>query len=279
MAYQPRFQPGTITGRDGTSGFPDDSDAYVFDNEDVRLAIDVALVTGRPLLVHGPAGSGKSSLGPNVARELGWEWDLQVVSARTEPEDLLWRFDALQRLNDAQAKKLNPDDQHYYRPGLLWHAFAAQGRFVAVIDEIDKADPDIPSSLLRPLGSLTFETPWGSVVAADKERPPLIVITTNNERQLSRPFLRRCVAVELRSPSPDHLRLVARCHLRDDYDAEVVDGLIALMGDDPDGLPSTAEFLDSVKASVQLGITPGTPDWDRLAAVTLLKTLSEGRPR
>lgn len=160
----------------------------MFDDDEVVLAVNVALKTGRPLLLFGPPGSGKSTLAPNVARILGWEYYAHVVTARTEPEDLLWRFDALKRLNDAQAKQLVDDMGHYYTKGPLWRAFAAPGgkRSVVLIDEIDKADPDLPNSLLGPLGSLSFPVPWDDEqsVSVPPERAPFVVITTNDEREL-----------------------------------------------------------------------------------------------
>ncbi|MFG2424972.1 AAA family ATPase [Streptomyces sp. NPDC048448] len=265
-----------------------DDEVYVFDDEGVVLAVNVALKTGRPLLLFGPPGSGKSSLAPNVARILGWDYHSHVVTARTEPEDLLWRFDALRRLNDAQARQLHDDIWHYYTKGPLWRAFEQSGgqRSVVLIDEIDKADPDLPNSLLGPLGSLSFALPWNldedqeaqdAVVSVCQERAPLVVVTTNDERELPKPFLRRCIVVELDAPDKEHLLKVAASHLGDRYDPDlaglVADYLIGVRGSlhDVAGGPSTAEYLDALKASQQLGVTPGTSEWKALEKVTLRK--------
>ncbi|MFD4138700.1 MULTISPECIES: AAA family ATPase [unclassified Streptomyces] len=289
LQYDKEFDPGA-DGReaggvegpaDGAARYAADDEVYVFDDDEVVLAVNVALKTGRPLLLFGPPGSGKSSLAPNVARILGWDYHAHVVTARTEPEDLLWRFDALKRLNDAQAKMLAPSIDHYYTQGPLWRAFAAgeTKRSVVLIDEIDKADPDLPNSLLGPLGSLSFPLPWDEerAVSIRPERAPLVVITTNDERELPRPFLRRCIVFELGAPSTDHLLRVARSHLGELYEeelAEQVAGHIlsvrARLEDSAAG-PSTAEFLDALKASQQLGVVPGTPEWETLEAVTLRK--------
>ncbi|ANW17464.1 AAA family ATPase [Streptomyces clavuligerus] len=283
LEYTKEFDPATAAPGDGArdSGYATDDEVYVFDDESVVLAVNVALKTGRPLLLFGPPGSGKSSLAPNVARILGWDYSAHVVTARTEPEDLLWRFDALKRLNDAQANRLDDDIERYYTKGPLWRAFAAASgkRSVVLIDEIDKADPDLPNSLLGPLGSLSFPVPWNDrdTVAAHPEKAPFVVITTNDERELPRPFVRRCVVHELSPPTRSHLLRVAGTHLRDEYDehlaGQVADHILAVREEmtDPSGGPSTAEYLDALKACRQLGVAPGTEAWRRLEAITLRK--------
>jgi len=292
LHYEKEFDPAVgarASAHHRTSGYADDDEVYVFDDERLVLAVNVALKTGRPLLLFGPPGSGKSSLAPNVARELGWDYYAQVVTSRTEPEDLLWRFDAMKRLNDAQAKALGAMET-YYPKGPLWRAFeqgATGQRCVVLIDEIDKADPDLPNSLLGPLGSLSFPLPWDdtSQVSVTEEHAPLIVITTNDDRELPRPFLRRCIVFELSPPSRDHLLRVAEQHLGRHYDEEragrIADLLLEIRGSrvhDPAG-PSTAEYLDALKASQQLGVAPGTREWSVLEAVTLLKRRDgAGRP-
>ncbi|MEV6398684.1 MoxR family ATPase [Streptomyces sp. NPDC051907] len=266
---------------EGSARYAADDEVYVFDDDEVVLAVNVALKTGRPLLLFGPPGSGKSSLAPNVARILGWEYHAHVVTARTEPEDLLWRFDALKRLNDATAKVLNPKISYYYTEGPLWRAFATAEtkRSVVLIDEIDKADPDLPNSLLGPLGSLSFPNPWDeeTAVSVKPELAPLVVITTNDERELPKPFLRRCIVFELAAPGREHLLKVAESHLGERYEPElaeqVAEHLITVRSrlEDSAAGPSTAEYLDALKASQQLGVRPGTAEWKTLERVTLRK--------
>ncbi|MCQ8190168.1 AAA family ATPase [Streptomyces rugosispiralis] len=291
LTYDKEFAPisdGVTTPTDG-SGYPTDDEVYVFDDDRLVLAVNVALKTGRPLLLFGPPGSGKSSLAPNVGRIMGWNRYTHVVTARTEPEDLLWRFDALKRLNDAQAHQLDPDVSRYYAKGPLWRAFEEGGtrRSVVLIDEIDKADPDLPNSLLGPLGSLSFPCPWDDErqVTVSESEAPLVVITTNDERELPRPFLRRCIVFELRPPDREHLLRVARGHLGTHYE-EALAGYVAdqvfdvrakLEGSGPG--PSTAEYLDALKASQRLGVVPGTPEWAVLEDVTLQKRRAPHRRR
>src|SRR5256885_8960733 len=191
---------------------------YVYDT-DITLAVNVALTAGRPLLVRGQPGTGKSSLARSVAERLGWRFYANTVSSRTTARDLLWSFDTVARLADAQALPRGqalPPRAAYVVPGLLWWAFDRESaawrgleddypagfvaaedptpvnpmseRSVVLIDEIDKADPDVPNDLLVPLGSYQFRVADGPRVLA--AYPPLVIITTNEERELPRAFLR-----------------------------------------------------------------------------------------
>lgn len=194
---------------------------YVF-NERIRLSVQVALATGRPLLVRGDSGWGKSSLAAASAKYLEWDFHEAVITSRTQARDLQWHVDLLKRLNDAQAGILDPDWRRYLYPGALWWAFDPQGasaqqavyektaaadvspatvkRAVVLLDEIDKADPDVPNNLLVTLGSLEFRVDeTGQLIKADKSNGPLVFITTNDERELPTAFLRRCI--ELRLPA------------------------------------------------------------------------------
>ncbi len=259
-----------------------DADVYVFDDQAVVLAVNAALVTGRPLLVLGPPGSGKSSLAANVARIMSVPLFTTVITGRSEARDLLWRYDAVRRLSDAQAQRPLRDEAAYSEPGVLWQAFAASPppgaahdtSSVVLLDEIDKAEPDLPNALLVPLGSLEFVGPDGTKVRPTAGRP-LVIITSNGERELSRPFTRRCIMVSLQHPDKDHLVRVAFAR----FGAEHVElyaelAQLTVVTGHPSGtdVPSTAEYLDAVQACLRLGVTPDSPEWQLLSRAVLSKT-------
>ncbi|MEU6354562.1 MoxR family ATPase [Streptomyces sp. NPDC047072] len=305
-----------------------DGSRYLMPDEG-RLAVQVALATGRPLLLRGSPGCGKSSLAAHIAELRGWRYYEHVVTYRTQATDLLWTFDTVRRLADAQARNGDGplDDHAYVRPGPLWWAYARDSalwrgradaeradvepcpepmsetnagrdrdRAVVLIDEIDKADPDVPNGLLVPLGAADFTVAeTGSPVQL--ERPTtagptaprhLVVITTNDERELPQAFLRRCVVVSLPSPDKDRLVEIAREHLKGREAPEgwerLAEAVAAEVGKARaqarrDGVrePSTAEYLDALYACLSLGITvSGDPRWERLRDLVLLKNQQPG---
>lgn len=284
---------------------------YVY-NDKIELAINVALVTGRPMLIRGPSGSGKSSLARNVARRMRWWYYEQVITSRTQARDLLWNFDSLRRLSDAQANKLNENTAYYVEPGVLWWAFdpksaslrgagevqtenlatdpgigPAEDGAVVLLDEIDKADPDVPNNLLVPLGSLEFRVKeTGALIEA--ARPLLVMITTNDERVLPNAFTRRCVTLNLEPPNEELLVKIAEEHYGSDrssvYKAiarrvveeasEVRDAKV--VGENIPA-PSTAEYLDTVRACIDLGVDPeaDADAWQAISNATIWKTSHE----
>ncbi|MER5486262.1 MoxR family ATPase [Streptomyces sp. NPDC002812] len=322
-----------------STDMPDRRDGLIYVMpSDLSLAVDVALATGRPLLLRGEPGSGKSSLAPWVARERGWRYYEHVVTSQTRARDLLWTFDAVRRLADAQADRRpgrsraprNSEDR-YVQPGPLWWAFAPRSaaRFVrrsadrtptgpglrrsagphrtlgagegrspdhavVLIDEIDKADPDVPNGLLVPLASNGFvvaETGaevWVEPALASSDAPfsrHLIVITTNEERELPQAFLRRCVIAQLQPPQDveelvriAHRHLTARLSEVNATDlalaaalAEELQAVRQAASRDGVRRPSTAEYLDALWACRSLGITVDDERWQALRGLTLVK--------
>jgi MoxR-like ATPase len=266
-----------------------DGSVYVW-NEDLELAVNIAISTERPLLVRGPSGTGKSSMAASLAVAKSWRYYEQVVSSVTEAQHFLWRFETLQRLSDAQASAVRPAI-HYVSPGVLWWAFdpqsarrrgvdsatleplvdpnrfpdAREARAVVLIDEIDKADPDVPNNLLVPLGSLEFTVTDASDAVVKADVPPLVIITTNDERELPTAFTRRCVVVRLEHPDRKTLLRIAEAHFGRDRDhlyekvADVLDVIGAAKKSHGMPVPSTAEYLDAIATCRDLGVVPGTP--------------------
>lgn len=321
--------PTADSGSAAREGFqtPDRGDGRVYVmSERVDEAVRVALATGRPLLLRGRPGSGKSSLAPFVARSRGWRYYEHVVTYRTQPRDLLWNYDSVRRLGDAQAQREPAralDDAAYIQPGALWWALAPEsagrrGRLpgsgevdlcvdpfalvnhdrsrdhaVVLIDEIDKADPDLPNSLLVPLGSYRFivaET--GAEVSAEPPRADtdprfarhLVIITTNEERELPQAFLRRCVVITLPDHETSTLVRIAEEHMgqwHGEVSAEHQQlarmiaeklGEIRRRADTRDMRgPSTAEYLDALRACMTLDIRVGTQRWEWLMDSVLVK--------
>jgi MoxR-like ATPase len=297
--YRKAFDPGS------TQTFTEESEVKLADsrdrsiyvyNDEIVLAVNVALATGRPLLVRGPSGCGKSTLARNVARTLGSRYYEHVISSRTQARDLLWQTDLLRRLQDAQAEKLAPDFAPYVLPGVLWWAFDRKSalaqlarsrtsdssvgepghyvsglRSVVLLDEIDKADPDIPNNLLVPLGSLTFfvEETGEEVHAAE---PPLVFLTTNDERDLPPAFVRRCVELKIASPTLEQLLAVGRAHFEKSSDSLLEEvARLFVGGEGGTNPPSTAEYLDTVRACISLDVKPGSPLFENLSRVTVWK--------
>jgi len=302
-----------------------DGRVYVYD-EDIVLAVNVALTVKRPLLIHGGSGSGKTSLAQDVARFFKWRYYEVVISSGTQARDLLWQFDTLRRLSDAQKKGEGggvKDDVYYIKPGPLWWAFDPESakrrgvndkklkeilandaneefyavdpnkgdkheRAVVLLDEIDKADPDTPNNLLVPMGSLEFVVTDANAKIVARQ-PPLVIITSNGERELPSAFLRRCVMLKLKSPNRKRLVEIAEAHFGKD-NLELYQQVAELMipedktepGETADTTTATdenkpqqsaAEFLDTVHACIELKVKPDANDktWQALSKATLWK--------
>lgn len=301
--YKRLFDPPKelVAAGEASVGDRRDGVVYVYD-ERIILAVNVALATGRPLLVRGPSGCGKSSLARHVARVQGWRYYERVISSRTQAHDLLWEMDHLRRLQDAQAKKLKPDLASYIRPGVLWWAFDRESadrqaqralpgqepgrldpnleksnnvRAVVLLDEIDKADPDVPNNLLVPLGSLEFQIEeTGDVVKVKKKNAPFVLITTNDERDLPAAFLRRCIELALDTPDWSRLEEIVREHFPE-ISAEDLKGtrerIEKATGEGARTLPSPAELLDVVRAWDDLGPKLSDDAWKDILNMTVWK--------
>ncbi len=176
-------------------------------------ALILAVASQRPLLVRGEAGSGKSQLARAAAMVMSGSENIQkylfdeVLHARFEAMDLLYRFDVVERLADAELKTLDSTNVKYIKHGKLWQAMDANheaSRAVLLIDEIDKAEADIPNALLGVLGNRSFSVPMmNPPKTIHAKQMPLVVITTNEERELPAAFVRRCIVLNQNPPKDD----------------------------------------------------------------------------
>jgi MoxR-like ATPase len=224
--------------------------AYVA-SDDLAIAVNAAVTLQRPLLVKGEPGTGKTELARQVSASLGLpmlEWH---VKSTTRAQQGLYEYDAVSRLRDSQlGDERVKDVRNYIRKGKLWQAFEAESRVVLLIDEIDKADIEFPNDLLQELDRMEFfvyET--GETIRA--RHRPVVIITSNNEKELPDAFLRRCFFHYIRFPDIDTLRAIVQVHFPGIKDALLTTALTQFyeLRETP-GLkkkPSTSEVLDWLK--------------------------------
>jgi MoxR-like ATPase len=227
---------------------------------DLMLAVNAALALERPLLVKGEPGTGKTLLAEEVARALGrplYQWH---VKSTTKAQQGLYEYDAVSRLRDSQLGDGRVADiAHYIRRGVLWEAFASENPAVVLIDEIDKADIEFPNDLLRELDRMEFHVYETQQTIVARHRP-LVVITSNNEKELPDAFLRRCFFHYIRFPDRETMTQIVGVHfphlkkalLREAlevfFDLREVPGLKKK--------PSTSELLDWLKLLLAEDIPP-----------------------
>ena len=218
---------------------------------DLVVAVNAAVALERPLLVKGEPGTGKTELARQVAAALNLpilEW---AIKSTTKAQQGLYEYDAVSRLRDSQLGDARVNDvANYIRKGKLWQAFEAPGKVVLLIDEIDKADIEFPNDLLQELDQMAFHVyETGQTIRATHR--PVVIITSNNEKELPDAFLRRCFFHFIRFPDAETLRQIVQVHFPD-----LKEGLLAAalsrfyeIRDTP-GLkkkPSTSEMLDWLK--------------------------------
>jgi MoxR-like ATPase len=235
------------------------TESYVA-TEDLMMAINAGITLGRPVLIKGEPGTGKTQLAVEVARSLGrplLEWH---IKSTTKAQQGLYEYDAVARLRDSQlGEERVRDIGNYIRKGRLWEAFESEVQPVLLIDEIDKADIEFPNDLLRELDQMEFAVyETGETVRA--RHRPIIIITSNNEKELPDAFLRRCFFHYIRFPDAQVMQSIVDVHypglkqellreaLKAFYDVREVPGLKKK--------PSTSELLDWIKLLLAEDISP-----------------------
>ncbi len=237
------------------------SKSYVA-TDDLKVAVNASITLERPLLIKGEPGTGKTVLAQEVAKALGApliEWH---IKSTIKAQQGLYEYDAVSRLRDSQlGDEKVKDISNYIKRGKLWEAFTADVRPVLLIDEIDKADIEFPNDLLQELDRMEFfvyET--GQTIKAHKR--PIVMITSNNEKELPDAFLRRCFFHYIKFPDPETMKAIVEVHFPDLKGRLVTEALKIFydMRDVP-GLkkkPSTSELLDWIKLLMNEDIGPET---------------------
>ena len=187
------------------------TDSYVA-TDDLTIAVNAAVTQERPLLVKGEPGTGKTELARQVAEALGLpmlEWN---IKSTTRAQQGLYEYDAVSRLRDSQLGEERVHDVgNYIKKGKLWQAFEADGKVVLLIDEIDKADIEFPNDLLQELDKMEFHVYETGETVRAKTRP-IVIITSNNEKELPDAFLRRCFFHYIRFPDPETMKKIVEVH-------------------------------------------------------------------
>ena len=233
-----------------------------FATDDLRVAVNAAITLQRPLLVKGEPGTGKTVLAEEVARAIDAELITWHIKSTTKAHQGLYEYDAVSRLRDSQlGDERVKDIRNYISKGKLWEAFERKKRPVLLIDEIDKADIEFPNDLLQELDRMEFYV-YETNETIKAEIRPIVIITSNNEKELPDAFLRRCFFHYIKFPEEDTMRAIIDVHfpglkgklvqeaLNIFYEIREVPGLKKK--------PSTSELLDWLKLLLSEDISPET---------------------
>ena len=249
------------------------TDDYVA-TEDLMVAVNAAVALERPLLVKGEPGTGKTVLAFEIAKALDRPLIQWHVKSTTKAQQGLYEYDAVARLRDSQLGDERVHDiKNYINKGKLWESFDADHKPVLLIDEIDKADIEFPNDLLLELDRMEFHVYETTETIAARHRP-IVIITSNNEKELPDAFLRRCFFHYIRFPDEDVMRRIVDVHFPDVQKRLVSEAMNVFYGiRDVPGLkkkPSTSELLDWIKLLLAEDIDPETLRGDSTKAIPKL---------
>ena len=244
-------------------------------SQDLMNAVNIAVTLQKPLLIKGEPGTGKTMLAQAVAEALGKKLIIWNVQSTTKAQDGLYVYDVVQRLYDSQFGNAGVDDiAKYIKLGKLGEAFSSEEQVVLLIDEVDKADLEFPNDLLWELDQMEFYIPETKETVKAKQRP-IVIITSNAEKELPDAFLRRCVFHYIEFPDQEQMEDILRVHF-DKLDERLVQQALAafywvreLRGIEKK--PSTSELVDWLRAMVAGGIEPRRIEREIPFAGVLLK--------
>lgn len=235
------------------------TESYV-STEDLTLAVNAAITLGRPLLVKGEPGTGKTQLAEEVAGSINAPLYRWHIKSTTKAQQGLYEYDAVSRLRDSQLGDDRVQDiSNYIIKGKLWEAFESEQMSVILIDEIDKADIEFPNDLLLEIDKMEFHVYETRETISAKHRP-LVIITSNNEKELPDAFLRRCFFHYIRFPDTDTMKQIVDVHYPG-LKKDLLDTALKVFFDirEVQGLkkkPSTSELLDWIKLLLAEDIPP-----------------------
>ncbi|WP_154224037.1 AAA family ATPase [Marinicella rhabdoformis] len=235
------------------------SDQYVA-TDDLQMAVNAAVTLQRPLLIKGEPGTGKTMLAEEVAKTMGMKLLSWHIKSTTKAQQGLYEYDAVSRLRDSQLgdEKVH-DIKNYIKKGMLWQAFDSEEQVVLLIDEIDKADIEFPNDLLVELDKMQFSVYETGETIIAKQRP-IIIITSNNEKELPDAFLRRCFFHYINFPDKKTMQQIVEVHYPD-LKKQLLNAALETFFElrEVSGLrkkPSTSELIDWIKLLLADDIQP-----------------------
>ena len=228
--------------------------------EDLNVAVNAAITLEKPLLIKGEPGTGKTELARQISNSLGLEIIEWNIKSTTKAQQGLYEYDAVSRLRDSQLGDNKIENiENYIKKGKIWNAFESKERSVLLIDEVDKADIEFPNDLLQELDKMEFFVYETNQIVRAKKRP-IVIITSNNEKELPEAFLRRCFFHYIQFPEIDTLRKIIQVHFPD-IKKSLLEAALNRFFEirDVPGLkkkPSTSEALDWIKLLLIEDINP-----------------------